>query len=61
MLYWLYYIACVIYATARSLKKWKNDDMGASSLDMLMILTIGWILSPIDFGIVWYKHYHSNK
>ena len=56
-----YYIICMTYCFALSLKKWKEQDLGANSMELIMVLAIGWILAPIDFGIIWYKHYHQSK
>jgi len=61
MIYFLYYIISTLYCFARSLKKWQEQDLGANSMELMMILVIGWILAPIDFGIIWYKHYHGRK
>ena len=61
MLYLMYYFACVFYAITRSYKKWLQQDLGANTMELIMILTIGFILAPIDFGIVWYKHFHGKK
>jgi hypothetical protein len=56
-----YYIICLVYCFVRSLKKWQYQDLGANSMEFMMIVTIGWVLAPIDFGIIWYKHYHSKN
>jgi hypothetical protein len=56
-----YYIICLIYCFARSAKKWEEQDLGANSMEFMMIMTIGWILAPIDFSIISYKHYHTKK
>ena len=60
MIYW-YYFVCAFYCIARSYKKWLTQDMGANTMELIMVLTIGWILAPIDFGIVWFKHFHTKK
>ena len=61
MLLWIYYFACMFYCIARSYKKWLLQDLGANTMELIMILTIGWILAPIDFGIVWLKHFHAKR
>jgi len=30
-------------------------------MELLMVLCIGWILGPIDFAIISYKHLHAKK
>jgi len=62
MLLLLYYFACTFYCIARLYKKWnEQDDMGGNAMELLMVLCIGWILGPIDFAIVSYKHLHIKK
>jgi len=62
MLPLLYYFACTLYCIVRLYKKWDEGyDMGGNAMELLMVLCIGWILGPIDFAIVSYKHLHTKK
>lgn len=60
MLYFLYYIICVAYCFARSYKTWIAQDLGANSMELMMVIAIGWVLAPIDFGIIWFKRYYQR-
>jgi len=62
MLLLLYYFICTIYCIVRLYKKWdEQHDMGGNAMELLMVLCIGWILGPIDFAIVGYKRFHTEK
>lgn len=61
MLYFLYYLVSTFYCIARSYKKWAEQDLGANSMELIMILVIGWILAPIDFALIQYRYYHNKK
>jgi len=62
MLLTLYYFACVFYCIARLYKKWaEQDETGSNAMELLMVLCIGWVLGPVDFAIVSYKHLHQQK
>ena len=56
-----YYFICMLYCIARSYKKWNEQDLGANSMELVMILAIGWILAPIDFALIQYRYYHNRK
>jgi hypothetical protein len=62
MLLTLYYFACVVYCIVRLYKKWsEQNDIGLNSMELLMVLCIGWVLGPVDFAIISYKHLHRQK
>ena len=65
-LFWIYYIACVVYCFYKMIKKWNRDYMPGGlgitpGLDTVGMIIMAPIFAPVDIILTWVRNYNEFK
>lgn len=65
-MFFIYYLICVFYCFYHLLKRYRTSYSGTHvwetpALDTIMIITLAWLLAPIDFSLTWIRLYKEAE
>lgn len=64
-IFWTYYVICVIYCFYQLSKRYRQDESGGlyitPALDSIVVISLAWVLAPVDFFITWVRLYRSGE